>query len=102
MKKAIVYSSHGEIVIDSDTGKVLEVNPFESPDPDFIRGYKDVTFDLAEYYSHYKMKVGSEDTFDVLDLGFYEKDKYLPADKGFRELFREDLEKKRNKKKKGG
>lgn len=71
-KTFIVTSSHGQIITDSLTGKVLIVDGDEIPEPD---DYLDriASFDVGRYMKVNKL-TEMPDYIDILRLGFTEKD----------------------------
>lgn len=63
-----VYSSHGEILVDKQTGNVIELDQYPTSDEltDIVK------FDVEEYQNTYKTDI--PDHVDILDLGCWMKD----------------------------
>ena len=80
-KLATIHSSHGEIIIDAETGKV---DCFETEETDFIKTYTNAVFDLNEYKKFYKVNE-LPDEYDILDLGYTIDGVYEPPEPMFRE-----------------
>jgi hypothetical protein len=78
-----IFSSNGEIEVNLNTGKIIKVHT----DSDGFRDWADnVTFfDIDEYRDYYGDVGGRDDSFDILDLGFWrKKGSYVPPSDSFR------------------
>lgn len=65
-------SSHGTVVAEKETGKVVQVLSINEDDPDnYIKNI--VSLDVKEYKEHYKI-TEMEDHIDILSIGFTLKD----------------------------
>jgi hypothetical protein len=74
MEIAIVESSNGIITINQDTGEVLKVDRYEGSEED-LEGMEGGTFDLEEFNTYWGYPKGNRmDSYDILDLGFTNKD----------------------------
>ena len=80
-----VSSSNGELIVDAETGKVIECDM--STDGEGID--KIAKFDVVEWKNTYAQ--GNLVSCDILDLGYWKKDgKYEPPTEDWREDFRND------------
>lgn len=91
-----LYSSHGNVVINSETGKVLEVNLDDKEDNDCYLLHID-RFDISEFKNWFLTRYGINpdvSELDVLELGFWKKNgEYDNANNKWRYEIREELEK---------
>lgn len=82
-----VFSSHGEITVNADTGQVVEVEVYEGGDP-FPAISK---FDIDEYKQYHKVQMVADEGIDILDIGYWLQDmQYSPPDQEWRKLMDED------------
>ena len=83
--RGIVHSSYGEIEIDLTTGKVTDVYSEDNSWRDYTLNQIS-KFDLDEYRKYYNDLEGEDTEFDILDIGFWEKDRnqFYPPGKQFR------------------
>lgn len=69
--EATVHSSHGDVVIDVNTGAVVRVELNDSEDEEGWPIAAIACFDMDEYFAHYKDESREKiRDFDILDLGY--------------------------------
>lgn len=89
MPNIIIHSSHGDVVVNDETGVPIGRVPKELP--------KIRAFNLFEYREHYPSEAGDVSDIDILDVGYWYEDsgveKYEAPEPDFRaEVAREQSE----------
>ena len=81
MPRFTVYSSNGHLAVDLKTGVVdVEKSSYDNEE------LKPITkFDLKEYESYWGTKIKEGEGIDILNLGQWEGEKYVPAVDHWRE-----------------
>jgi len=84
-----IFSSNGEIEVNLRTGKILKVHAEEAGFEDWAATV--TFFDMDEYRDYYSDPTGKDDSFDILDLGFWTTGgKYVPPEKKYRAEIEKD------------
>ena len=81
MAQITVCSSNGHLIVDLKTGVVnVKASAYDNEQ------LKPITkFDLKEYEKYWGIKIKENDHIDILNLGYWEGDKYEPATDHWRE-----------------
>ncbi len=86
----IIYSSHGEITAGARTGKVLQCRRYNPVTHDSLFLEHIRRIDIVELTTYYRVPVRPDDTYDILDVGYWYNDEsghvfYEPPEHSWRQ-----------------
>lgn len=79
-----VYSSHGEITVELNTGKVLKVEVYTGCENESINDIE--KFNVEEFQQHYNRQIEPDEDIDVLSIGYWSSNhgQYTPPEQDWR------------------